>query len=224
MSWGSIPAGAGEPPWPRVFRYSGRVYPRGCGGAWGKPVGVYPGPGLSPRVRGSRPKNHFLTVFRGSIPAGAGEPEGRDADGARCRVYPRGCGGASASKAMASPIAGLSPRVRGSRGARRDGRRPCGSIPAGAGEPLRYSPAMNENGVYPRGCGGAIGVAHRGADHQGLSPRVRGSLEGVGGRAHVAGSIPAGAGEPFVAAKAAIAPRVYPRGCGGAPLGDDQAR
>ena len=52
----------------------------------------------------------------------------------------------------------------------------------------------------------------------GLSPRVRGSLEArlvIGG---LAGSIPAGAGEPPRSGSARRPSRVYPRGCGGAWL------
>ena len=50
--------------------------------------------GLSPRVRGSRWCTGVRCVWRGSIPACAGEPERpvvRDRDAG---VYPRVCGGA----------------------------------------------------------------------------------------------------------------------------------
>ena len=175
----SIPAGAGEPRKSASPRRasSAAVYPRGCGGTW---VAIKSGRlciyvGLSPRVRGNRSIAEGLTVVHrlGSIPAGAGEPSLR-------------CSGTEES-------IGLSPRVRGNR--KRQTRydevypRGCGgtihatiygdeasgSIPAGAGEPVRItvvhmanqglSPRVRGNQgrqnsstapeeVYPRGCGG----------------------------------------------------------------------
>ena len=50
---------------------------------------------------------------------------------------------------------------------------------------------------------------------RGLSPRVRGNLQGRIIISVAARSIPACAGEPSKTAHAAIRPRVYPRVCGG---------
>ena len=50
----------------------------------------------------------------------------------------------------------------------------------------------------------------------GLSPRVRGSLDQRETGQAVAGSIPAGAGEPISSRLVIVILRVYPRGCGGA--------
>ena len=52
----------------------------------------------------------------------------------------------------------------------------------------------------------------------GLSPRVRGSLEPHNHVLVELGSIPACAGEPPVGAQRAEMKRVYPRVCGGATL------
>ncbi len=112
---GSIPACAGEPwgaseswipPW---------VYPRVCGGTLGHELRPRHCHGLSPRVRGNRPPNEHTNIGGGSIPACAGEPRrpGRRA-GAR-RVYPRVCGGTTASASRSASGTGLSPRVRGNR-------------------------------------------------------------------------------------------------------------
>ena len=74
LTRGSIPAGAGEPAIPGVREFLERVYPRGCGGTpaawrgWSRPAG------LSPRVRGNHLRAAWRDVYRGSIPAGAGEP------------------------------------------------------------------------------------------------------------------------------------------------------
>ena len=71
---GPIPAGAGEPPARRRGRCKSRAYPRGCGGAPSGLRVVLTGSGLSPRVRGSRPRRADRGPPAGPIPAGAGEP------------------------------------------------------------------------------------------------------------------------------------------------------
>ena len=152
----------------------------------------------------------------GSIPAGAGEPGSRTGPAGAPRVYPRGCGGASHQLTAAQLGLGLSPRVRGSRRMGDIQFHQCGSIPAGAGEPtLRWDPLLLPR-VYPRGCGGADAEQLQIIVGKGLSPRVRGSLEGAvalwGGQR----SIPAGAGEPMGRSTWGSTSRVYPRGCGGA--------
>ena len=71
---GSIPAGAGEPPRHAQPGYRMGVYPRGCGGAHIAKISGTIGEGLSPRVRGSRVDITLTILCKGSIPAGAGEP------------------------------------------------------------------------------------------------------------------------------------------------------
>ena len=91
----SIPACAGEPvhgdDQPRIDE----VYPRVCGGTAGLLRCAGRCLGLSPRVRG----NPAIAVLAGgrsrSIPACAGEPLHRPANGTWPRVYPRVCGGTS---------------------------------------------------------------------------------------------------------------------------------
>ena len=79
---GSIPACAGEPPYPgsaeggtsfRAVGYYG-VYPRVCGGTPWASIISGQGPGLSPRVRGNRLTAALVFGLTGSIPACAGEP------------------------------------------------------------------------------------------------------------------------------------------------------
>ncbi len=172
---GSIPAGAGEPRGASRSRLISGVYPRGCGGA---AVGIryaMTRGGLSPRVWGSLRPIERGGDRAGSIPAGAGEPTGGHTRRSHSRVYPRGCGGAAASAATSASDRGLSPRVRGSLGQAGGCDGGSGSIPAGAGEPVKDRHGNNRRGVYPRGCGGARFHAWRDGVLQGLSPRVRGS-------------------------------------------------
>ena len=153
--------------------------------------------GLSPRVRGSHDLFLILMENGGSIPAGAGEPPDTSKSWPIIKVYPRGCGGAVHALLMFKDIPGLSPRVRGSHRLPSRIQRCGGSIPAGAGEPVRAGVEPWSMKVYPRGCGGAAGGVATISPDEGLSPRVRGSLEDVAGRAANRGSIPAGAGEPL---------------------------
>ena len=113
---GSIPACAGEPPSAEPRRRREWVYPRVCGG--------------------TRKGLHSRLARPGSIPACAGEPERRTRRRAGHEVYPRVCGGTMYVVLSVSSATGLSPRVRGNRGASHRPRRQRGSIPACAGEPL----------------------------------------------------------------------------------------
>ena len=56
---GSIPAGAGEPTHEIKADGSQRVYPRGCGGTEVRKPMADAGLGLSPRVRGNRPRGRY---------------------------------------------------------------------------------------------------------------------------------------------------------------------
>ena len=70
------------------------------------------------------------------------------------KVYPRVCGGTAGTLSLAPAPAGLSPRVRGNRGADSPAVLVCGSIPACAGEPPWGSVGGSITRVYPRVCGG----------------------------------------------------------------------
>ena len=110
---------------------------------------------------------------------------------------------------------GLSPQVRGNRDRRDRRRRPCGSIPAGAGEPPDAPPPCSRAPVYPRRCGGTAAARAGASLGRGLSPQVRGNRVEYR-RADVAdGSIPAGAGEPTTRSRPTSRTWVYPRRCGG---------
>ena len=131
------------------------------------------------------------------------------------KVYPRVCGGTIEQLAQAFHDEGLSPRVRGNP---KIGRESCSlsrSIPACAGEPSSLAPCILTDWVYPRVCGGTHRTRNRSFSWDGLSPRVRGNLEGLCPAAAELRSIPACAGEPHTRARWLIAVQVYPRVCGG---------
>ena len=92
------------------------------------------------------------------------------------------------------------------------------SIPACAGEPIRYTVCISPAAVYPRVCGGTSGSRGSANRWAGLSPRVRGNPIGTANQPCGAGSIPACAGEPTPAGAAGVRGWVYPRVCGGTIL------
>ena len=213
---GSTPAGAGEPSTRMSARAFSWVHPRGCGGANGAIVMTASQPGPSPRVRGSLRGPQAGLRVQGSIPAGAGEPRVLQRQAVNVGVHPRGCGGAVGCLRACRFESGPSPRVRGSRDGLLEHCLSPRSIPAGAGEPAAYWLASQASKVHPRGCGGASGTITKRSIRDGPSPRVRGSRLGLRGSIPVAGSIPAGAGEPNRAYLPFYSKRVHPRGCGGA--------
>ena len=179
VSWlcgiGSIPACAGEPQTPLASSRKRRVYPRVCGGTAANTAIPTAAAGLSPRVRGNRRQAAEQAVFRGSIPACAGEPGSGSSGSGIARVYPRVCGGTSIVVSPIGRAGGLSPRVRGN---------PCTplrfrsiqrSIPACAGEPHHADDPRIPAAVYPRVCGGTSRHPRRRRSPRGLSPRVRGN-------------------------------------------------
>ena len=212
---GSIPARAGEPTRPIGKRRAIGVYPRACGGT-GR--GCHPCrscQGLSPRVRGNRHEVLVRATDSGSIPARAGEPPSTVVNAPANGVYPRACGGTYGASVDHAPGTGLSPRVRGNLYTPTGGGGGMGSIPARAGEPPYVAVIQFCKEVYPRACGGTMGVAPGAAPIKGLSPRVRGNRMDVGRRHCRCGSIPARAGEPRYGTTGSSSSRVYPRACGG---------
>ena len=155
-SWypGSIPACAGEPTARPPAPLPPWVYPRVCGGTTMACWRIVCSRGLSPRVRGNRRAGGRLAVGPGSIPACAGEPSFTAGRASPPRVYPRVCGGTTASSDMLRARPGLSPRVRGNLRSELRMRHLEGSIPACAGEPFATDHAYSGVRVYPRVCGG----------------------------------------------------------------------
>ena len=166
----SIPAPAGEPIYEARIERDGGVYPRACGGTGSACTSGQHSRGLSPRLRG----NLRLAIASGaqarSIPAPAGEPLACMTTPSMHGVYPRACRH-STSKLSRS----LSPRLRGNRRRRRGAGITGRSIPAPAGEPSAEQSRQRREGVYPRACGGTVGMKLDGSVPVGLSPRLRGN-------------------------------------------------
>ena len=212
---GSIPACAGEPRPPASGCRRAGVYPRVCGGTRATDAFSDTHSGLSPRVRGNLRLATREATALGSIPACAGEPPSGSRSASAAGVYPRVCGGTSFARLGGILEPGLSPRVRGNRGAVAQAREIDGSIPACAGEPSTFRMASSLGRVYPRVCGGTSAAVMSGSPDRGLSPRVRGNPSAPVLTLSSFGSIPACAGEPRTANLPSMLSRVYPRVCGG---------
>ena len=131
------------------------------------------------------------------------------------KVYPRVCGGILFHSMSMVIGSGLSPRVRGNQLTNDIRLTPVGSIPACAGESTGISFFRVNITVYPRVCGGILGVELIPQTPIGLSPRVRGNLHWYClGFVHL-GSIPACAGESLWLSLSTNSLWVYPRVCGG---------
>ena len=173
---GSIPAHAGEPNSSRIAGSCLGVYPRSRGGTLRTAHFFTPLSGLSPLTRGNQRILKLNFVFRGSIPAHAGEPFLVGFNYRQGRVYPRSRGGTDMYAPSMISLRGLSPLTRGNPvcGSSLDDR--CGSIPAHAGEPGGRCFHPRRLGVYPRSRGGTTaGVSVLMTDN-GLSPLTRGNL------------------------------------------------
>ncbi len=213
---GTIPAGAGEPRTTRRSSSTSGDHPRGCGGAIRAAVDRPMHQGPSPRVRGSQYSVLSHEHTDGTIPAGAGEPRPMLDAVLPHGDHPRGCGGAQSTSLVMTTLTGPSPRVRGSPTLPDTVKGAHGTIPVGAGEPSPVASPVTLQRDHPRGCGGAGKKKFRGNIGLGPSPRVRGSLTERIATPMMAGTIPAGAGEPLVSTLENRAARDHPRGCGGA--------
>ena len=153
---GSIPAQAGQPGRiPLVLGFSG-VHPR-AGGATKPtvPPGVWP-TGPSPRRRGNPCDVGSPPLCPGSIPAQAGQPLGRAANGQASRVHPRAGGATPSRQSDASLSPGPSPRRRGNLQKIGGGNQVFGSIPAQAGQPANFGGGRGQavsNGSIPAQAG-----------------------------------------------------------------------
>ena len=210
---GSIPAHAGEPPPGRCCRPNSGVYPRACGGTILSCQSDGSVGGLSPRMRGNQAADLQVLLDEG------GEPSPSEPGAPWHRVYPRACGGTTVQIPASATKMGLSPRMRGNRDDDPRPRRMHGSIPAHAGEPAASRARHGRIGVYPRACGGTWWGELGPYTMPGLSPRMRGNPCGVVVGVPDHGSIPAHAGEPQAPQPTTDLWGVYPRACGGTPIG-----
>ena len=193
----SIPAYAGEPRSMMRRTPAPAVYPRVCGGTYGRQSQTDRVTGLSPRMRGNRQLWDCRRSACRSIPAYAGEPAPACPAAHAGMVYPRVCGGTRMESLQVPAQPGLSPRMRGNRCRPPPHSASRGSIPAYAGEPgLIYAHPIGYE-VYPRVCGGTARRGGRMTGKSGLSPRMRGNPPAAMGKGPALRSIPAYAGEPI---------------------------
>ena len=110
---GSIPAHAGKSP-RRTWIFGGYwVYPRACGEIAGQKPKRGSRTGLSPRMRGNRPRFPIPASTAGSIPAHAGKSSIGEEYWTVHWVYPRACGEIPHNFCELQYDWGLSPRMRG---------------------------------------------------------------------------------------------------------------
>ncbi len=212
---GSIPAWAGETKPNGQSGAIGTVHPRVGGGNSLRTEAVKLATGPSPRGRGKLSPYRCRPSTGGSIPAWAGETASDQCRHRGRQVHPRVGGGNFAKIAKATDLSGPSPRGRGKPSRRRGLARRGGSIPAWAGETLRWRPRRARQRVHPRVGGGNITNDGNGDPYGGPSPRGRGKHGEARRSAARRGSIPAWAGETDDGQRGAGAYRVHPRVGGG---------
>ena len=146
-------------------------------------------------MRGTPCLEECENVFRGIIPAYAGNtrvlhrPRGRDRD------HPRVCGEHVDCEIRLCELSGSSPRMRGTPTAETSIPSPTGIIPAYAGNTDILKSLLKRIGDHPRVCG-EHDVCNSGlAVNQGSSPRMRGTLRTLAALNRYAGDHPRVCGE-----------------------------
>ncbi len=153
--------------------------------------------GLSPLARGNQDFIQLYRLYRGPIPARAGEPFDKRLCAPSTRAYPRSRGGTARRRHQRQMAGGLSPLARGNLRYGNKLRVLPGPIPARAGEPLLLPRLLLSTRAYPRSRGGTEIPDMVKFLQGGLSPLARGNLGQNEGRAEGLGPIPARAGEPL---------------------------
>ncbi len=192
------PAGNGQPR-PAALSFLS-VYPRACGERMRRTANGTPSAGLSPRLRGTGVNRELY---------------------AGCQaVYPRACGERMIWKFVSMVLAGLSPRLRGTEIGQQQGRVCRRFIPAPAGNgavPLNPERPVR---VYPRACGERAWDNTGTTNNDGLSPRLRGTVQSALTSDAPPRFIPAPAGNGPCKQVVEGSSPVYPRACGERVYGD----
>ena len=150
--------------------------------------------GSSPRGRGT-PSRYDLTMdVTRFIPARAGNTSTETSATSPCSVHPRAGGEHSYATGTLMPLGGSSPRGRGTPLLLKHPPKIQRFIPARAGNTLRPSPNAKYDAVHPRAGGEHITTARAVVEHDGSSPRGRGTRDGRGGDTVGRRFIPARAG------------------------------
>ena len=131
--------------------------------------------GSSPRVRGTCGDNPQQALIARFIPACAGNIARPVFDDRRNTVHPRVCGEHVRTMNTPSPMAGSSPRVRGTYLAQLKKLHKQRFIPACAGNIVRARFRYTAGSVHPRVCGEHQIMIRKYDPKIGSSPRVRGT-------------------------------------------------
>ena len=170
--------------------------------------------GPSPLTRGNHVKDAVSSAQQGSIPAHAGQPFEQVRRGGHKWAHPRSRGATGTSSLLIPALLGPSPLTRGNRAHRSRIARPCGSIPAHAGQPASCLLRARLPRVHPRSRGATAVQSSPVADILGPSPLTRGNRLHLRSSGGTQGSIPAHAGQPSRTATAGCLARVHPRSRG----------
>ena len=155
MSFGSIPAHAGQPLLAELLDAGVWVHPRSRGAATHNGGGTFMRKGPSPLTRGSPCRNIPGRGTSRSIPAHAGQPGNLGLFVTSDGVHPRSRGAASSPTNSAPMYRGPSPLTRGSHAQKTCPSERRGSIPAHAGQPEKRAFFSAAPWVHPRSRGAA---------------------------------------------------------------------
>ncbi len=170
-----IPAGAGNRAARALSPVTWAVHPRGRGEQSPRASNLSMLRGSSPRARGTGTLVAVFWLFLRFIPAGAGNRVKGWADQPVPAVHPRGRGEQKTPTKSPRPLAGSSPRARGTAtGSRIRMPRPR-FIPAGAGNSEPSCSPRRPHSVHPRGRGEQYALFSLLEVPDGSSPRARGT-------------------------------------------------
>ena len=148
-----IPACAGNAACAIAMACDSPDHPRVCGERMARSGSVYPIPGSSPRVRGTRSGSRRAARHRRIIPACAGTACVPRASSPLPSDHPRVCGERVRVPMIRAAYGGSSPRVRGTRGVPSRSARRNRIIPACAGNAIRHTEKGGPTADHPRVCG-----------------------------------------------------------------------
>ena len=177
---GIIPACAGNTLWSRNPSAYFGDHPRMCGEHSAANVRMLVHMGSSPHVRGTLVDVDIVVVFRGIIPACAGNTRHRRSRASIPWDHPRMCGEHRTGYPYVTAEQGSSPHVRGTLETNWKTAELLGIIPACAGNTSSRGRSGFAAGDHPRMCGEHVRKATIATLAAGSSPHVRGTpVKGV---------------------------------------------
>ena len=211
---GIIPAYAGNTQPVSPCRQCNRDHPRVCGEHNDDTTPDYGDVGSSPRMRGTPFVVIAVTVWRGIIPAYAGNTLPVLPNPFSPRDHPRVCGEHGEIDVCMAGNMGSSPRMRGTPHDVDHGAPELGIIPAYAGNTITLSAMHEAYWDHPRVCGEHATGASTQVNCTGSSPRMRGTPAVTEATNNTARIIPAYAGNTPAACWKSWQAWDHPRVCG----------